>query len=80
MIFLQPNFILAGVLLFAFYAMGKEEAKHGRRDLGMIWALYSAIVSGVVIGAFAAGWLPVLLAQVGLFIAIALVRLMLEKS
>lgn len=79
MFFTQPNFVLAGVLLFAFYTMGKEEAKHGRRDLGMIWALYSAIVSGVVIGVFAGGWLPVLLAQAGLFVAIAVVRMLLEK-
>lgn len=79
MFFTQPNFILAGVLLFAFYTMGKEEAKHGRRDLGMIWALFSAIVSGIVIGVFAGDWLPVLLAQVGLFFTIAVVRLLLEK-
>lgn len=79
MFFLQPNFILAGVLLMAFYAAGKEEAKQGKRDLGMFWALCSAIVSGVVIGVFNGQWLPVLIAQLGLFIAIGLWRTVFDK-
>lgn len=80
MFFTQPNFIIAGVCLFIFYAMGKEEAKSGKRDLGMWWALLSAIGSGIVIGGFHGGWLPVFITQVVLFFSIGVVRTLLDKQ
>ncbi len=80
MIFYQANFILAAVCGIAFYTMGKEEAKNGKRDNAWLWAGLSAALSGLVIGILAAGWLAVLLVNAGLFVGIAVWRAVLDRN
>lgn len=79
MIFLQTNWIIAFVCAVTYYRIGKAEAREsGRGDNGMIWAGLSIAISALSIQLFGAGWILVLLSQVGLFIAITLFRTVRE--
>jgi hypothetical protein len=79
MIFLQTNWILAFVCAITYFNMGKFEARHGgRSDPAIWWALMSIVASALVIQLLSAGWMLVLLAQVGLFIGITIWRSMRE--
>jgi len=80
MILLQSQFILAGVFVLVFYAMGKEEAKSGRRDNGVFWAGLSTAISGLVIGVFDAGWGLVVVVNVLLFVLIGVFRLLRDRN
>jgi hypothetical protein len=73
MIFLQANWILAFVCAVTYYQMGRMEAREGR-DSGMLWAGLSIAVSALVIQLLSAGWILVVLAQIGLFAAITIFR------
>ena len=64
MIFLQPNWIIAFVCAFTFYGMGKAEARGGGANNGVVWG---------------AGWLLVLLGQIGLFIGIGIFRALRDR-
>ena len=80
MIFLQANWILAFVCAITYFNMGKFEAQHrGGKSPGMLWAGMSIALSALVIQLFAAGWLLVLLTQVGLFVGITVFRMMRER-
>lgn len=80
MIFLQTNWILAFVCAFTFFNAGRFEAQHGARsDPAMWWALMSIIASAIVIQLFGAGWILVLLTQVGLFIGITIYRVLRDR-
>lgn len=80
MIFYQTNFIFGCVCVMVFYLMGKQEAKAGLRDNSMLWAGLSTAVSGIVIGVMDGGWVLVLLANAGLFVAIALFRAAMDRK
>jgi hypothetical protein len=75
MIFLQPNWIIAFVCAFVFYGAGKQNASiGGGRNQSLLWTGLSIGVSALVIQLFGAGWILVLIAQVGLFLAIGIFR------
>jgi hypothetical protein len=79
MIFLQTNWILAFVCAVTYYRIGKMEApERGRGDNGMIWAGLSIGISALIIQWLGAGWMLVLLSQIGLFIAITVFRTVRE--
>ena len=79
MIFLQPNWIIAFVCAFTYFGMGKAEARGGGHDNGMLWAGLSIATSALLISTLNAGWLVVVLGQVGLFIGIAIFRTLRDK-
>ena len=79
MIFLQPNWILAFVCAFTFFGAGKAEAKGGGPDHGLLWSALSVATSAVLIKFFDAGWILVLLGQVGMFIGIGIIRAMRDR-
>jgi len=75
MIFLQPNWIIAFVCAFVFYGAGKQNAGiAGGKNQSVLWAGLSIGVSALVIHLFGAGWILVLVAQAGLFVAIGIFR------
>ena len=79
MIFLQPNWILAFVCAFTYFAMGEFESRHaGRANHGMVWAGLSIALSALVIHVFQGGWGFVLLTQIGLYVGITLYRVLRE--
>jgi hypothetical protein len=72
MIFLQSSWIIAFVCAFVFYGAGKQDGTiQGGANHSILWAGLSIGVSTVVIQVLGAGWLLVLLAQIGLFVGIA---------
>ena len=79
MAFLQSSWILALVFAFALFGSGKLEGQNGIRN-GLLWSGLSIAISILVIHFFGGGWLPELLAQVGLFVGIAAVRVMLDTN
>jgi hypothetical protein len=79
MVFLQPAWILAFVCAFTFFGAGKAEAKGGGPDHGLLWSVLSVATSAALIKFMGAGWLLVLLGQVGLFIAIGIFRAMRDR-
>ncbi len=60
-----------------YFNAGKLEARSGAPDRSILWAALSLATSLVVLWA-GAGWLLWALAQAGLFVAIALVRVALD--
>jgi hypothetical protein len=72
--FYQPNWIIAAICAITFFKAGRAEARDTARDNGLIWAGLSIAVSALIIQGFGAGWLLVLLAQIGLFVGIAVFR------
>lgn len=80
MIFLQPTWILAFVCAFVFFGAGKQNTgTPGGKNQSFLWAGLSIAVSALVIQLFGAGWVLVLVAQCGLFVAIAIVRSLRER-
>jgi hypothetical protein len=67
---------LAGAVVF--YNAGEYEARDGSPNHGVLWTMLSLLIS--VLALFVLGWsaLPWLLAQTGLFIGIAAVRVLME--
>jgi hypothetical protein len=75
MIFLQTNWIIAFVCAFVFYGAGKQNASMpGGSNQSVPWTGLSIAVSALVIHLFGAGWIFVLVAQAGLFVAIGIFR------
>lgn len=75
MIFLQPNWIIAFVCAFVFYGAGKQNANiAGGKNHSVLWTGLSIAVSALAIHIFSAGWILVLGAQFGLFLAIGIFR------
>lgn len=73
MIFLQPVWIIAFVCAFVFFGAGKQNAGIlGGKNRSYLWAGLSIAVSAFVISFFSAGWILVLAAQAGLFVAIGI--------
>ena len=80
MIFLQPNWIIAFVCAFVFYGAGKQNVGiPGGRNQSVLWTGLSIGVSALVIHLFSAGWILVLVAQCGLFVAIGVFRSFRER-
>ncbi len=70
---LHSSWILAFVFAFTFYGSGKLE-EHDRMRKGVVWVALSIVTSVLVIRVCDGGWLSELLAQIGLFVAIAIFR------
>jgi hypothetical protein len=80
MIFLQPNWIIAFVCAFVFYGAGKQNVSiPGGRDQSLLWTGLSIAVSALAIHLLGAGWIVVLVAQCGLFVAIGIFRSFRER-
>lgn len=62
-----------------FFNAGKIEARSGAADHSVLWASLSLLTTILALWA-GAGWLLWLLAQIGLLIGIALVRVLLDKG
>jgi len=67
---------IAGVI--AFFNAGEYEARDGSANHAVLWAMLSLLISVLVLFVVGWDWLPWLLAQVGLFVGIAAVRVLLE--
>ncbi len=65
---------LALVCLFTYYALGAYEARFEGDNHGILWAGLSAFVSLLVLSVFKAGWSWLVLAQIGLYLGIAVFR------
>jgi hypothetical protein len=74
MFFYQPSWIIAIVCAITFFKAGRAEARDTARDNGLIWTGLSIAISALIIQVFGAGWLLVLLGQLGLFVGIAVFR------
>ena len=78
--FLTANWILGFACAWVFFAMGRLEARNGdAADRGIWWALASILVTVAAIRGFGAGWLLVLVCQGLLYVAIAVVRALLDR-
>jgi hypothetical protein len=62
-----------------YFNAGKMDARSGAADHSILWASLSLLTSILALWA-GAGWLLWLIAQVGLLIGIALVRVALDKD
>ncbi|HVF35500.1 MAG TPA: hypothetical protein VND91_09285 [Candidatus Saccharimonadia bacterium] len=71
----QVALCIVGVALF--FNAGKLEARSGAADHSILWSALSLLVSVAVL-VLGAGWLAWLIAQLGLFLGIAIVRAALE--
>ena len=70
--------LLALVCAMTFLAAGAHEARQSGSNPGPLWALASMLVSALMLWALGLGWGALLVAQVGLFFAIGLVRALRE--
>lgn len=61
-----------------FYSAAEVEARSTGRHLGALWASLSVLVSFVVLSQLGGSKLLLILMQAGLFIGIAVVRVLLE--
>ena len=71
---LQAPVILAFACVLFFYGAGKHESRNGGSNIGFLWAALSAALSALVIVVLDGTWGWLVLAQVGLFLAIGVVR------
>lgn len=62
-----------------YFNAGKMEARNGAADHSVLWASLSLLVSVLALSA-GAGWMLWLVAQIGLLIGIALLRVALDKD
>ena len=67
---------IAGVI--AFFNAGEYEARDGSANHAVLWAAMSLLISVLILFVIGWDWLPWLLAQAGLFVGIAAVRVWLE--
>jgi hypothetical protein len=77
MFYFKVALCIVGMSLY--FNAGKIDAQNGEADHSILWASLSLLVSTLAFWA-GAGWLLWLLAQIGLFIGIALVRVVLDKN
>jgi hypothetical protein len=64
--------------MIGFYRAGEFDAHDGGTNHGFLWAGSSALVSGIKYAIMGLGWQSWLLVQAGLFVGIAVVRVLLE--
>ena len=62
-----------------YFNAGKMEASKGAADHSIVWACLSLLTSVLAISA-GAGWVFWLIAQISLFLGIALFRVVLDKD
>lgn len=74
---IQIALTVAGMIIF--FNMGESEARDGSPNYRMLWAVLSLIISALVQFVAGWGWLPWLVAQIGLFVGIAAVRMWVEE-
>lgn len=74
--FLNSPILLAIVSAYTYYVLGAYEAQQGGRHHGILWSALSLGVSLVVAYLFKGGWSVLLVAQIGLFLGIAVFRAM----
>ncbi|MGH8122775.1 MAG: hypothetical protein ACREPT_08365 [Rudaea sp.] len=78
MAILGSPIMLALVCLFTYYAMGAYEARFEGGNQGILWAGLSALVSLLVLSVGKGDWSWLLLAQIGLYLGIAVFRAVRE--
>lgn len=72
--------VFAMVCAVTFFRAGRFESVGEAHDYGFIWALMSVSLSALVLLAFKASWIVLLLCQVGLFIGIGVVRALRDPA
>lgn len=77
MIYTKIAMCIIGMSLY--FNAGKMEARSGAADHSVLWASLSLLTSILSLWA-GAGWVLWLIAQIGLLIGIALVRVLLDKD
>lgn len=77
MIYTKIAMCIIGMSLY--FNAGKIEARSGAKDHSMLWASLSLLTSILALWA-GAGWVLWLIAQIGLLIGIALVRVVLDND
>jgi len=77
MIYTKIAMCIIGMTLY--FNAGKIEARSGATDHSVLWASLSLLTSILALWA-GAGWVFWLIAQIGLLIGIALVRVALDKD
>lgn len=78
--FMNPAVIIGVAAAFTFYAMGEYESRgRASRLRAPVWALVSAIITYLAIVGLDGGVITVLLAQLGLFIGIGVVRVLRDS-
>ena len=73
---IQLALTVAGMV--GYFNAGQYEARDGSPNHRMLWAMLSLLISVLVLFVAGRGWLPWLLAQLGLLVGIAAVRVLLE--
>jgi uncharacterized membrane protein HdeD (DUF308 family) len=68
---------IAGMI--AFFNAGEWEARDGGSNHRVLWGTLSLLISVLVLFVAGWSWLPWLVAQIGLFVGIAVVRVWLEN-
>jgi hypothetical protein len=71
---LDYELTLAVVAMCLFHSAGQAEARSGGEAHGILWALLSALVSAAVLIGLEGTWSLLLFCQLGLFVAIGVVR------
>lgn len=77
MIYTKIAMCIIGMSLY--FNAGKIEALSGAKDHSMLWASLSLLTSILALWA-GAGWVLWLIAQIGLLIGIALIRVALDRD
>ena len=77
MIYTKIAMCIIGMSLY--FSAGKMEARSGAADHSVLWASLSLLTSILALWA-GAGWVLWLIAQIGLLIGIALVRVALDRD
>ena len=70
---------IAVVFASAFAKGGEMEARSGRRNHGLLWAALSLLVTALVVVVLGRGAVWLIVAQLGLFVAIGAVRAWLSE-
>ncbi|MEG3790608.1 hypothetical protein V1318_10820 [Lysobacter sp. CCNWLW3] len=72
--------MLALVCAVTFFRAGRFESDGEAYDYSFLWALMSALLSALVLVAFKAPWLVLLLCQVALFLGIGVYRALRDPA
>jgi len=72
--------VLALVCAVTFFRAGRLESVGAARDYSYQWALMSALLSALVLVAFKAPWVVLLLCQAGLFFGIGVYRALRDPA
>ena len=70
---------VAVVFALAFAKGGEMEARSGRRNHGLLWPMLSLLVSALIVVVLGRGVVWLIVAQLGLFVAIGAVRAKLSE-